>query len=111
MKATIAGLTAGLMFMGAPAFADSWKDESGRGWRETSVQQVRHGDDRWERRRYQERHYHPRAHPRHWERRHYYRDYHPAPRHRQYYHDYRYGHYAPEVYSSAPSVWFSWTVR
>jgi hypothetical protein len=112
MKATIAGLATGLMLAGAPAFADSWKDESGHSWRAASVQQVRHGDNRWERRRSHERHYQPRAHQRDWDRHyHYYRQYQPAPRHRHYYRDHTYGYYAPDAYSSEPSVWFSWTVR
>ena len=33
MKLLIAELATGLLFTGAPAWADPWKDESGHGWR------------------------------------------------------------------------------
>lgn len=33
MKLLIAGLAAVLLLAGAPVWADSWKDESGHGWR------------------------------------------------------------------------------
>ena len=112
MKLLIAGLATGLLFTGAPAWADPWKDESGHGWRgKQSIQQVRHRDHRSER---HDRHFdrrHNRGHSRHWERNYQRYDrhhYHPWTRHRDYYYrDYAYRYPAVE----APSVWFSWSLR
>lgn len=115
MKLLIAGLATGLLFAGAPAWADN---ERGDGWRGNHRnQQVRHWDNRWER---HDRHFDRRQqhlHRRHWERRFERFDrhlHHPAPRlrHRDYYYrNYSYGYPAPQAYIDAPSVYFSWSVR
>ena len=104
MKLLIAGLATGLFLAGAPVWADSWKNESGDGWRRTHWEQPgRHSENRWER--------HHRQHERlarRWERRHEHfhdRYYYEAPvrRHYYYYRDYSYSYPAP------PSVYFSWS--
>jgi hypothetical protein len=115
MKLLIAALATGLLFSGAPAWADN---ERGDGWRGNHRnQQFRHRDNRWENHdRHLERHREHR-HPRHWERRyerydrHYY-DRAPRLRHRDYYYrNYSYGYPAPQAYIDAPGVYFSWSVR
>jgi hypothetical protein len=110
MKLLIAGLATGLLFAGAPAWADN---ERGDGWRGNH----RHWDNRWERhgRHFDRRQQH--LHRRHWERRFERFDrhhHHPAPRLRHpdyYYRNYSYGYPAPQAYIDAPVVYFSWSVR
>jgi hypothetical protein len=104
MKLLIAGLATGLLAAAAPAWADRGEND---GWRRNaSVQQVRHGDHRWDERGWSAHRHYDRHHRRHWERRYERHDRHYYPRQRQYYYrDYTYG------YSEPPSVWFSWSLR
>lgn len=99
MKLLIAGLATGLFLAGAPAWADSWKDESGHGWRGNG----RHWENRWER-----HHGHHERLARRWERRHeHFNDRYsyraPATRHYYRYREHSYWYPAP------PSVYFSWS--
>jgi hypothetical protein len=98
MKLLIAGLATGLFLAGTPVWADSWKNESGHGWREIHWEQPRrHAENRWERqeRRWERHHRQRERFARRWERRyeHFNDRYYYAPpvtRHHYYYRDYSY---------------------
>ena len=111
MRLLIAGLATGLLLAGAPAFADSWKDESGRGWRGSGSQHVGHRDHGWGRhdRHWDRRHHH--GHSRHRQRHRHHHHYHqPQLRHHHYHHypyTYRYPPFAGHVIT--PNVYFSWS--
>lgn len=116
MKLLIAGLAMGLLFAGAPAWADN---ERGHGWRGSHWnRQIRNWDNRWERHdRHFERH-HQRRHSKHGNRRHFKRfdshHHHPAPRlrHRNFhFRDHSYRHPALGTFVIPPNVYFSWSNR
>jgi hypothetical protein len=112
MKLSIAGLATGLLLAGAPAWADSWRNDSGHGWRGNSWgPQARHGDQRWERHDWNSGRHHHGRHSRHWDR--HYRRHHPYPAPGYGHRHYRYRDYSYSVpgHVVSPNVYFSWSHR
>lgn len=107
MKLLTAGLATGLLLAGAPVWADSWTNESGRELRAVHWEQSR---GHWER-----HHRHRERSARHWEHHHRHYGHHhyywAPPVTRQYYYRdyYSYGYPSSEAYITAPGVYFSWS--